>query len=160
MQHNSVGYSAAQRVLRGCNVAQKSYAVRLRCVIAQYGAVQHIAQQYAGSSEGCKVAHIFRMQIFHRVQHSWVVVYCVMAFFKEGQSTILYSARHPMEVFFAERTSDEENHDISAVVSKCQNAGLLRKWIVRHQHFYGKLTVSVQHRHSGIRVSVVPLVTD
>jgi hypothetical protein len=30
---------------------------------------------------------------------------------------------------------------------------------VLHRHFFPKLTVSVRHRHSGIRVSPVPLVT-
>ncbi len=41
--------------------------------------------------------------------------------------------------------------------SKCRNA---RKNSIRHRHFYRYVTASVRHRHSGIRVSPVPLVTD
>ncbi len=59
-------------------------------MIAQYGAVQHIAQQYAGSSEGCKVA-----------QGAAISLAC----FKAGQGSFLLSARHPIQVFFAERTT-------------------------------------------------------
>ncbi len=87
-KYNAAQLSGIQRssegavLLRGCNIAQKSYAVRLRCVIAQYGAVQHIAQQYAGSSEGCIVAH----------QGAAISLAC----FKEG---------HPIQVIFAERTT-------------------------------------------------------
>jgi hypothetical protein len=46
-----------------------------------------------------------------------------------------------MEVLLAERTSEEEN-PISVVISR------LRTWLV---------TVPIRHRHSGIRVSLVPL---
>ncbi len=92
-KYNAAQLSGIQRssegamLLRGCNVAQKSYAARLRCVKAQYGAVQHIAQQYAGSSEGCKVAH----------QGATISL--------AGQGSILISPRHPIQVFFAERTT-------------------------------------------------------
>jgi hypothetical protein len=48
-----------------------------------------------------------------------------LAFFKAGQSSVLFSARHPMEVFLAEWTSNEENQETLAVISKCQNAGIL-----------------------------------
>jgi hypothetical protein len=38
-----------------------------------------------------------------------------------------------------------------------ENAG---KKLVRHQNFFWSSTSSVWHRHSGIRVTPVPLVTD
>ncbi len=45
--------------------------------------------------------------------------------------------------------------------SKCRIAPPPRKKLVRHRHFYRQSTASVRHRHSGIRVSPVPLlVTD
>jgi hypothetical protein len=65
-----------------------------------------------------------------------------------------------MEVFLADWIIDEENKETVDVTSKCQNAGMLGKRIIRHRHLYDKSTVSVRHRHSGIRVSPVPLVTD
>jgi hypothetical protein len=40
------------------------------------------------------------------------------------------------------------------------NAGMPEKKLVRHRHFYRQSTSSVRHRHSGIKVSPVPLVTD
>ncbi len=65
-----------------------------------------------------------------------------------------------MEMLIVARTSDEENQEASAVISKCRNAGIPGKRLVRHRHFYSYSTVSVRHRHSGIRVSAVSLVTD
>jgi hypothetical protein len=65
-----------------------------------------------------------------------------------------------MEVFLADRISDEENQETVDGTSKFQNARMPGKRLIRHQHLYGKSTVSVPHRHSGIRVSPVPLVTD
>ncbi len=77
------------------------------------------------------------------------------------QAMILFcSARHPMEVFLADRISVEENQETVDVTSKFQKAGMPGKRLIRHQHLYGKSTVSVPHQHSGIRVSPVPLLTD
>jgi hypothetical protein len=76
-----------------------------------------------------------------------------MAFFKEGQSSILYSARHPMEVFFAERTSDEDNQETIVVLSKCRNAGNKispASALLRLVNFVSPASWSVRYRWSRI----------
>ncbi len=62
---------------------------------------------------------------------------------------------HPIDVLLTEGTSKEETQETSAVIiiSKCRNAGIPGKRIVRHRHFYGLSTVSVRQRHFGIGVS-------
>jgi hypothetical protein len=40
---------------------------------------------------------------------------------------VLFSERRSMDVLFAERTSDGENHETSAVIIKCRNAGISGK---------------------------------
>jgi hypothetical protein len=40
------------------------------------------------------------------------------------------------------------------------NTGIPGTQLVQRRHFFHKLTVSVGHRHSGNRVSQVPMVTD
>jgi hypothetical protein len=40
---------------------------------------------------------------------------------------VLFSERRSMDVLFAERTSDGENHETSAVIIKCRNAGISEK---------------------------------
>jgi hypothetical protein len=84
-QYNAAQLSGIQRSSEGAQRMQRSS--KKLCSEAQYGAVQHIAQQYAGSSEGCKVAH----------QGATISL--------AGQGSILISPRHPIQVFFAERTT-------------------------------------------------------
>ncbi len=45
-----------------------------------------------------------------------------------------------MEVFLADWISDEESRETLTVTSKCQNAGMPEKRLVRHRHLYGKST--------------------
>jgi hypothetical protein len=43
---------------------------------------------------------------------------------KKSRDTVSsIAARHPIEVFLGERTSDEENQETLVFVSKCRNAG-------------------------------------
>jgi len=60
---------------------------------------------------------------------------------------------HPIDVLHTEGTSKEETQETSAAISKCRNAGIPGKRIVRHRHFYGLSTVSVRQRHFGVGVS-------
>ncbi len=71
------------------------------------------------------------------------------------QGSVKFLSGHPMEVLLAERTSDEENQEISAVISKCRNTGEK----VSPASAFTSL-FSVRHRHSGIRVTPVLLVMD
>jgi hypothetical protein len=52
-----------------------------------------------------------------------------LACFKAGQGSIPFLVSHPMEVFLAEQTSDEENHEETLA------AGMPGKRLVRHRHF-------------------------
>jgi hypothetical protein len=85
----------------------------------------------------------------NRVQRSSVG--SALGCYKAGQGSIPFLVRHPMEVFLAEKTSDEET---LAVTSKCRNAGEK----VSPASAFLRLVNGVSH--SGIRVSTVPLFTD
>ncbi len=61
-------------------------------------------------------------------------------------------ARHPMEFLLTKKTSDEENKDPRLAKVK---AGI--KKIALQRYFLRELTVLVRDRHSGIKVSLVPL---
>ncbi len=68
-----------------------------------------------------------------------------MAFFKAGQSSTLFSARQPMEVFLLSRQVMRITR--RPLLLKV-NAGIPGKSLVQHQQFYG-LTLSVSIPASG-----------
>jgi hypothetical protein len=92
------------------------------------------------------------VQLSHRVQCSSVGSPLAL---RQARVLFYSSARHPMEIFLAERTSDEENQETLAVKSKCRNVGIPGKdW-----SGIGIFTVS-QLCQSVIRVSPVQVVKD
>ncbi len=91
-------------------------ALRLQYVALLKGAAQ--LRRVQSSSVGCR--YLIECIVAGLVMHLLSL-----------KSSILFSARQSMEVFFAERTSDEDNQETFAVISKCWNAGIPVKRLVR-----------------------------
>ncbi len=69
------------------------------------------------SSEGLELLSRVQLLYLSRLQRNSVGI--ALACFEAGRGSILFSARHPMEVLIAERTSDEQNQKMP----KCRGKG-------------------------------------
>ncbi len=81
------------------------------------------------------------------------VNYYILKYEKLGHIAMPISNPSVREILYTQEAS-------AAIISKCRNAGKLQKRLVGYRYFFRYSTVSIRHRHSGFRISQVPLVTD